>query len=76
MLRFLHTISHIGGVPALSLLLRWQERPFVKAPVADLLLPEDIVRGCIHETHPDGSVMERLLQAVQLWEAEAGEQQV
>eukprot|EP00878_Enallax_costatus_P022931 GHUV01024370.1.p1 GENE.GHUV01024370.1~~GHUV01024370.1.p1 ORF type:complete len:496 (+),score=157.98 GHUV01024370.1:1189-2676(+) len=58
------------------LLLSWQDRAFVKAPVADLLLPEDIVRGWIRESHPDGSVMERLLQAVQHWEAEGGEQQI
>lgn len=54
----------------------WQDRAFVKAPVADLLLPDDIVRGWIRESHPDASVMERLLQAVQQWEAEGGEQQV
>lgn len=54
----------------------WQQRAFVKAPLADLLLPEDIQRGYIYEPHPTASVLDWLLQAVQQWEAEGGEAQV
>jgi hypothetical protein len=54
----------------------WQQRAFVKAPLADLLLPEDIARGHIYEPHPTASVLDWLLQAVQQWEAEGGEAQV
>lgn len=54
----------------------WQQRGFVKAPMADLLLPEDIQRGYIYEPHPTASVLDWLLQAVQQWEAEGGEAQV
>lgn len=54
----------------------WQQRAFVKAPLADLLLPEDIQRGYIYEPHPTASVLDWLLQAVQQWEAEGGESQV
>lgn len=46
------------------------------APLADLLLPEDIQRGYIYEPHPTASVLDWLLQAVQQWEAEGGEAQV
>uniref|UniRef100_A0A383VLV9 Pterin-binding domain-containing protein n=1 Tax=Tetradesmus obliquus TaxID=3088 RepID=A0A383VLV9_TETOB len=60
------------SVPHIS----WQDRAFVKAPIADLLLPEDIARGYIHEPAPQASVLEKLLQAVQQWEAEGGEAQV
>ena len=52
---------------------RWQDRGFVKAPVADLLQPEDVQRGFIHEPQGMGSVVGRLKQAVQLWEDEGGE---
>jgi 2-amino-4-hydroxy-6-hydroxymethyldihydropteridine diphosphokinase/dihydropteroate synthase len=55
---------------------RWQERGFVKAPIADLLQPEDVKRGFIHEAQGPGSVVGPLKRAVQLWEAEGGEQQV
>ncbi len=55
---------------------RWAERSFVKAPVADLLLPEDIDRGYIVQREPQGSVLNRLQQLVQQWEAEGGESQV
>lgn len=48
----------------------------MKAPVADLLLPEDLQRGCIVEAKPGASVLDRLLQAVQKWEADGGEAQV
>jgi hypothetical protein len=48
----------------------------VKAPLADLLLPEDIQRGYVYEPHPTASVLDWLLQAVQQWEAEGGEAQV
>jgi 7,8-dihydro-6-hydroxymethylpterin-pyrophosphokinase len=54
----------------------WQDRAFVKAPIADLLLPEDIQRGYIREPAPQASVLEKLLTAVQQWEAEGGEAQV
>lgn len=54
----------------------WQQRAFVKAPLADLLLPEDIQRGYIYEPHPTASVLDWLLQAVQQWEADGGEAQV
>jgi hypothetical protein len=54
----------------------WQDRAFVKAPIADLLLPEDIQRGYIREACPQASVLEKLLTAVQQWEAEGGEAQV
>jgi 7,8-dihydro-6-hydroxymethylpterin-pyrophosphokinase len=54
----------------------WQDRAFVKAPMADLLLPEDIQRGYIREPAPQASVLEKLLTAVQQWEAEGGEAQV
>jgi hypothetical protein len=44
--------------------------------MADLLLPEDIQRGYIREPSPQASVLEKLLTAVQQWEAEGGEAQV
>ncbi|KAF8071149.1 FPG1 [Scenedesmus sp. PABB004] len=56
--------------------ISWQDRAFVKAPMADLLLPEDIQRGYVAEPAPGASVVDRLLQAVQQWEGEGGEAQV
>eukprot|EP00775_Hariotina_reticulata_P012958 gene12958-13087_t len=55
--------------------ISWHERGFVKAPIADLLQPDDIQRGYIQERDPSASVLDKLLQAVQQWEAEGGETQ-
>jgi hypothetical protein len=48
----------------------------VLAPLADLLLPSDLQQGYIHEPSPQSSVLPRLKQAVEQWEAEGGEQRV
>jgi 2-amino-4-hydroxy-6-hydroxymethyldihydropteridine diphosphokinase/dihydropteroate synthase len=52
---------------------RWRERAFVKAPLADLLLPEDERRGYLFESDPRASVLPRLSEAAACWERDGGE---
>ncbi|KAI8464202.1 MAG: Dihydropteroate synthase-like protein [Monoraphidium minutum] len=55
---------------------RWEQRPFVQAPLADLLRPSDLERGFIEEQDPARSALGRLKDAAALWEAGGGEAQV
>ncbi len=55
---------------------RWHERPFVKAPVVDLLLPSDEERGYICEHDTGASALPQLVKAARMWQSEGGEQQV
>ncbi|GBF93970.1 hypothetical protein Rsub_06219 [Raphidocelis subcapitata] len=56
--------------------VRWTQRPFVQAPLFDLLQPADVERGHIIEEDPAASVLPRLREAAALWEAGGGEAQV
>jgi hypothetical protein len=63
------------GPPPSRVARRWADRPFVQAPLADLLQPSDLERGYITERDPAASVLGRLRDAAAAWEAAGGEQQ-
>jgi len=55
---------------------RWRERDFVKAPLADLVLPKDEARGYLYERDPRASALPRLSEAAAAWARDGGEARV